>query len=75
VTIALPVRIPQATGHGPLVQPLRPAYPHLGLYACEVDPDSEHRVLREPDRRWCAQRAEFLVQVARSIQIRKAAGL
>jgi hypothetical protein len=45
------------------------------LYACEVDPDGEHRILREPNRRWCAQRAEFLVQVARLIEIRKAAGL
>jgi hypothetical protein len=75
VTTALPVRTPQATGHAPAAQPRRPAYAHVGRYACEVDPDSEHRILREPNRRWCAQRAEFLVQVARLIQIRKAAGL
>ena len=75
MTTALPVRTPQATGHASAVQTRRPAYAHLGLYACEVDPDGEHRILREPNRRWCAQRAEFLVQVARLIEIRKAAGL
>jgi hypothetical protein len=75
VTATLPVRIPQATGHAPAVRPPGHAYAHLGLYACEVDPDSEHRILCEPNRRWCAQRAEFLVQVARLIEIRKAARL
>ncbi|WP_042426479.1 hypothetical protein [Streptacidiphilus anmyonensis] len=64
---ALPIRIPQATGHVSASPRMAPAYPG-GRYACEVDPDSEHPVIHEPNRRWCAVRAEFLVGVAKGVE-------
>jgi hypothetical protein len=71
VTIALPVRTPQATGHAPVPCPLQSASVYLTLF----DPTTRRRVGHRPDRRRAARRAEFLVQVARLIEIRKAAGL
>jgi hypothetical protein len=62
VTTALPVRIPQISGN--VSVPPRPIPVYPSRYACEVDADGEHQVIREPDRRWCAHRAELLVGVA-----------
>ena len=58
--MTLPVRVPQTTGHTPRPEPLRSASSYLHAFA-----DTVSDVVYVPNRRFAAQRGNFMDGVAK----------